>query len=212
MYPKEFWPLADKKGEFKERYKATLYQWDKNGGFALQYGAQREKTDATFRVKGAFDALNAQLPKIAELRGRYTALGNRHGYVETIPDKTVDPKRGYPMHLERYGGRVSPTEPFSYHVQGTACWAKNKALVRCDNQLRKWRASGFDGHIILEVHDELVFDFPAGTCAKEPWRIRKIKELMELSGSDFVIPMPLTVSPSFHPVTWAKDEPFPVPY
>lgn len=209
VYPEIFWPIAEEKGLFKERYKSTYYQWTKNGGFAIQYGAQKRKADATFRRAGAYDLLALKLPMIALLKDKYLRQANKHGYVETIPDKTVDHKRGYPMGLVRYGGKVNPTEPFSYHVQGTACWCKNKALIRCQNELDKWRAmDGFDGYIIMDVHDEIDFDLPAGTWSKEPWRIRRLKELMEESGRD--IGIPLTVSAAFHPENWADEADVPL--
>lgn len=204
IYPDVFWPIANEKGRFKDDYKSTYYQWVKNGGFAIQYGAQKRKADATFRKAGAYDLLSKMLPKVQALKDKYVAFGNKHGYVETIPDKTVDPKRGYPMGLIKYGGKVNPTEPFSYHVQGTACWCKNKALVRCQDQLDEWREKdGFDGYIIMDVHDEIDFDLPAGTWVKQPWRVRRLKELMEMSGND--IGIPLTVSASLHTHNWAEE-------
>lgn len=204
IYPDVFWPIAEEKGRFKDDYKSTYYQWVKNGGFAIQYGAQRKKADATFRKAGAYDMLNAMLPKVTALKAHYVAFAQRHGYVTTIPDRTVDPRQGYPMGVVKYGGRVNPTEPFSYHVQGTACWCKNKAMVRCQEQLDLWRAAdGFDGHIVMDVHDEIDFDLPAGTWVNQPWRVRRLKELMEQSGDD--IGMPLTVSASLHPENWSEE-------
>jgi DNA polymerase I-like protein with 3'-5' exonuclease and polymerase domains len=59
-------------------------------------------------------------------------------------------------------------------------------------------------YMVMQVHDELVFDFPKGT-GKEPWQtnlplIKTIKGLMEQGGTDIGIPTP--VSCEYHPVSW----------
>lgn len=81
-------------------------------------------------------------------------------------------------------------------------------MIRCYGQLQEWKKDGFDGHIILQVHDELVFSFPRrADPVKAPkqsnlFRIRKLMELMEQGGDDIGIPTP--VSCKYHPETWAK--------
>lgn len=196
IYPQEFWPLAEKKGAFKDRYKSTLYQYDKNGGFALQYGCGERKADKTFRVKGAYRLLKEKLPKIAALSDKYVQMAERQGYVTTLG--------GYPILASRTDdGRVLTTTPFNYHVSGSACEAKNRGLVRCSDQLAAWQQEGFDGHIALEIHDEILFDFPRGKTPDENnWRALELKRLMELSGNDIGIPCPVSVE--YHDTSWAK--------
>lgn len=200
----------DKMGPlFKERYKATWYQRVKNGNFAVQYGAQDREdgngtADRAYGVPGAQSRIAARFLKTAELNRKYISFANRHGYVETLPDKTVDARRGYPLMCVRTErGAVKPTVPFAYHVSGTAMWCTCKAMTRCDAYLR---SLPIDAYMPLQVHDELVFDFPCGGGA-EPWRsnlryIQRIAELMAQSGQD--IGVPLRVSVSYHAETWAK--------
>jgi len=59
--------------------------------------------------------------------------------------------------------------------------------------------------MILDVHDEIVVDFPAKRNGNRE-KIMEIKRLMEESGRD--IGIPLRASVSFHPVNWYDEEPF----
>jgi hypothetical protein len=125
--------------------------------------------------------------------------------VETIPDKSVDPERGYPILASRTDdGRVLSTTPFNYHVSGTACWVKNRALVKCSDQLATWREDGFDGCMSLEVHDDILFDFPRGDGPDTNLeRAMALRELMEEAGDGIGIPTPVSVS--YHDTSWAKE-------
>src|SRR5206468_6879796 len=98
--------------------------------------------------------------------------------------------------------------------QSTAMEWMQMAMIRCDAQLGEWRAEdGFDGHMVMQVHDELVFDFPqsrrevrAGGKAKVAYgnlkRIRRIQQLMEQGGEDIGVPTP--VSCEYHALSWAE--------
>jgi DNA polymerase I-like protein with 3'-5' exonuclease and polymerase domains len=200
LYPKLFWPLAQQKGAFKKKYNATWYTWGKNTGFAVQYGCQKRKADSTAHVEGAFELLNTGLPKVARLKAEVARFAEKNGYIETIPDKHVDPHRGYPLLCQRTEwGKILPTTPFSYFVQGSAMWCTRKALVRCHNQLNEWREKEkYDGHIVLCPHDELVFDLPVHPSNEA--KVKVLKGLMEKSGED--IGIPLTVSVTHCPVYW----------
>jgi DNA polymerase I-like protein with 3'-5' exonuclease and polymerase domains len=79
----------------------------------------------------------------------------------------------------------------------------NRAIVKCDEALMRWRSEGFDGYMILTVHDELVFDFPADH-PDNLTKIREIKQLMESCGDDLGIPTP--VSAEKHVVDWSVGE------
>ncbi len=97
------------------------------------------------------------------------------------------------------------TTPFNYHVSGTACWVKNTALARCADQCTEWRAEGFDAHIALEVHDDLLFDSPRGTSLEENLpRALILKGLMEQGGEDLVPRIPTPVSMEYIIESWAN--------
>ncbi len=172
-----------------------------------QYGAQESSgtADRAFHKVGAQRMIQERFYKIKELNDQMIAIARRRRYVETMPDKTIDPLRGYPLLCTRTDrGSVLPTVPLSYRVQGTAMWCTMKAMLRCHEQLESWRRNdGYEGYIVLQVHDEMVFDLPVVKEGSDYWRIRKLKELMEQSGDD--IGVPLRVSVSYHPVSWADD-------
>lgn len=194
IYP-EVWDKVEKEVGFasvgpacKKRFASSYYQWVKNGNFAKQYGAQRALTDATFRREGAFELLESKFTKLTALNRKYVQFANRHGYVETLPNAMFGESKGYPLLCTRTtGGGILPTVPLSYHVQGTAGDWMNNGMIRCFDQLEEWRGgkSRFDGHMVLNVHDEILFDFPQGNNL---WRVKKLKELVEQGGDDFGVP------------------------
>lgn len=198
----------------KKLFASTWYQWVKNGNFAVQYGAMEESgtSDRAYHVKGAHARIKSRFSKIAALNDQMIEYANRHGYVETIPDRSVDPSRGYPIQCSTTSwGKISPTVPLNYHIQSSAMWWMGKAMIRCQDYLDEVNAAnrGIMGEymMIMQIHDELVFDFPKGTGPK-PWltnlpKIRKIKYLMEQGGVDYGIPTP--VSCSYHPDNWGSE-------
>lgn len=204
----------------KKRFKDTWYQWVKNGDFAVGYGAI-DKADGTgtadkaFHKPGAHALLKERFAKKEELNQLWIDFADEHGYVETMPDKTVDPNHGYPLLCTRNDwGRILKTVPLNYHVQGTAMWWTMKAMIRTDEfftelnrseklfmqlmKRRKTRAEQAIGYnITLQVHDELVFDFPRGN-GPEPHKtnlpiMREVSRLMELSGDDVGVPTPVGI-------------------
>ncbi len=206
--------------DVKKEFESTWYQWTKNGNFAVTYGAveQSGTADRAYHVKGAQHQINARFKNIKKLNDSLIAIANKQGYVETMPDKTVDPKHGYPLLCTRskWGG-ILPTVPLNYHIQGTAMWWMMKAMIRCHKQLEEWRENRhdqFDGYMVMQVHDEIVFDLPklgdpVAEAAKKStfrmgsnlWRIRKIAKLMEMGGDD--IGVPTLVSCKYHTDNWS---------
>ena len=204
LWPNLYDPIKEKKGEFKKKY-INEYKRAKNTNFAKQYGAGKRKVDATAQVSGAYELIDRGMPLLAELQAGYLRQAERTGFVETLPDRTVDPTRGYPILASRTeDGRVLSTTPFNYHTSGTACWAKNTALIRCADQCAAWRSEGFDARIPLEIHDEILFDFPRGTTMEENLpRAMVLKRLMEQSGENLIPRIPSPVSVEYHDRTWA---------
>jgi hypothetical protein len=205
----------------KKKYGGTNYRWCKGGDFAIQYGAMfRGKdvvgtADRAFHRPGAHALLLSRFEKKEALNQRQIRLAKERGYVETLPDRTVDPEHGYPLLVTRTEwGDVLPTVPMSYHVQGSAGWWKSRGLVRCHGQLAEWRREGFDAWCILDVHDELVFDFPKGFDPRidkkrsNLGRARVLQRLLAQAGADFVPAVKTPVAVEYHDVSWAKGHAF----
>ncbi len=201
----------------KKKYAATWYQWCKNGGFAVQYGAVLKASgwgtaDKAFHRQGAHDLLKTRFANLEELNQEQIRFANKHGYVETLPDRSVDPDRGYPIMCTRtHRGRILETVPLNYHVQGTAMWWTMKAMIRVAaffarlnrGELfeRKIWAGGY--YIVMQVHDELVVDSPTGNPREYNLPVMsEVRRLMTLGGDDIGIPTPVGLE--FHPVHWAE--------
>lgn len=188
--------------DFKKKFEATWYQWVKNGNFAVIYGAQEATADMTYHVEGAYQKIRWRFPAIAKLADKQIELAKQRGYVETIPDRSVDPSKGYPLLCSRsQSGEILPTVPLNYHVQGTAMWWTCMAMIRCYEYLK-----GFPGYrITMQVHDELVFDFPYKPDMGNLPIIKEIKALMEKGGEDIGVPTPVSIE--YCPVSWDKGQP-----
>lgn len=221
LHPKLFEECVNEQGVidgriFKKKYESTWYQWVKNGNFAVQYGAMEESgtADRAYHMKGAQNIVQGRFTEINKLNLRMIHSANKFGYVETIPDKTVDPNRGYPILCKRtQWGKVLATTPLNYHVQGTAMWWMMKAMIRCHELLSSWRNKGFNAYMVMQIHDEIVFDLPRSKVdpREDPtggksnlWRIRKLRETMEMSGEDIGIPTP--VSCEYHSNNWSEGD------
>ena len=200
----------------KKKYAATWYQWCKNGNFAIQYGAVNIEDEAkwgtadrAYHKKGAHSLLQARFNNLQKLNRKQIDFANKHGYVETMPDRTVDPARGYPLLCTRSSyGKVLETVPLSYHVQGTAMWWMSKAMIRVQEYLDQLNAASTKGYfMVMQVHDELVLDFPSGK-GSDPWKsnlpkIRKIQRVMAQGGQDLVCPVKTPVGCEYHSTSWA---------
>jgi DNA polymerase I-like protein with 3'-5' exonuclease and polymerase domains len=200
----------------KKQYGNGPYHYAKCGGLAMQYQCGEATADRAFRRKGGYRKLKDFLTKLGALNRRWVAYANKWGWVETMPDRTVNPRKGYPLLCARgESGWIVPTTPLNYRVQGSAGWWMIKAVNRCHTQLREWNREGFDGRLALPVHDELIFDFPKhGDPRKDRsdqsgkfrtsnlWRMRRLQRLMEQGGEDIGVPTPVTVE--WHPESWDK--------
>jgi DNA polymerase I-like protein with 3'-5' exonuclease and polymerase domains len=212
----ELWNAALKEHGPNDAWKACKklpqYQWTKNGNFAVQYGAvDREDglgtADRAYHLPGAQSRIKARFKKMTKLNDWCIAFATKHGYIETMPDRTVDPARGYPLLCTRtQWGQILPTVPLNYHIQGTAMWWMGKAMIRVQAQLDEWnkglskeeiRQRGY--FVAMQVHDEMVFDFPKrGHPKTDPKRsnlarVKVLQKLMEEGGNDIGIPTPVSI-------------------
>ena len=194
----------------KKKYASTWYQWTKNGNFAVQYGAIEKSgtADRAYHVEGAQRRIQGRFKKIhgaGGLNDQMIAQAEKFGCVETMPDKTVDPKRGYPLLCTRtHYGKILPTVPLNYHVQGTAMWWMSKAMVRSQEYLNMLNAmqNSCGYFMAMQVHDEIVFDFPYKPKQGNLPKIEKIGRLMARGGDDIGLPTPVSVE--YHKDNWSE--------
>lgn len=218
----------DKAGPYiKKEYADTYYQWCKNGGFGVQYGAVLKAdgwgtADRAFHKRGAHQLLVDRLGKLADHNRWCIAFANRHGYIETIPDRTVCPERGYPLLCTRTEfGKILETVPLNYRTQGSAMWWTLKAMSKTAPQLAEWskaheartgRRNAY--RIAMQVHDEIVFVMPRAADprtnpkASNLGRARILQRLMASCGDDFTVRVPTPVSVEYHPDNWGAGVSF----
>lgn len=212
LHPEEWDACIKEVGEeeagelFKKKYKSTLYQWTKNGNFAELYGAvdrndgQMGTADRAFHKKGAQSIISKRLKEKNKLNKSYIAFAEKNGFVYTLPDRTVNPEHGYPLQCSRTRwGQVLPTVPLNYHVQGTACWVMMRAMFKVRDYLQTLRGEPL---IVMNVHDEIVLDFPFREKKRNLPKIRKVRQLMESCGDD--VGVKLTCGMDYHPSNWAE--------
>lgn len=194
------------KKEFKQQYKCT-----KNFNFAVQYGSGEANADLTAKRPGAFKLISQKLSKLNALNQKQIAYAKKtkkefgFGFIETLPDRTIDPTKGYPLRCtETESGGILTTVPLSYHVQGSAMWLTCTGMQKVDHQLDEWR-NQWDAFITMQVHDEIVIDCPKRANPKENprqsnlGRMRVIQQLLESGGQDFVPSIPTPFGCNFHP-------------
>lgn len=203
LHPEKFAECRKEGVSFKDKY-PLWYRRVKSGSFSILCGAVEESgtADRAYGVPGAQRIIKGRLTKMAALSKQLLDFAEKHGYIETMPDRTVDPNRGFPVMCSRSEwGKIIPTTPFSYFVQSTAMWWMMRAMVRCYEYTQ---SLGPDYRICMQVHDEIVVDFPYVPNKGNLPKIRKLRRLMEQGGDD--IGVPITCSVAYHPNNYSEGE------
>ena len=193
----------------KKKYASTWYQWTKNGNFAVQYGAVAESgtADRAYHVNGAQEEVEKRFKNIGRLNQKMIQLASDNGFVETVPDKEVDPHRGYPILCTKSRwGSVKPTIPLNYHIQGTACWITSMAMIDTQSYFDwlNFDCERADHFIVMNVHDEIVIDLPFVENKGNLHIVTEVKRIMERRGD--CVGIPLTCGVEYHPNNWSESE------
>ena len=129
-------------------------------GLARQLSIPRE--EAAAYIKKYFQ----KFPGIQDYMEKYRAFGREHGYVSTIFGRKIWlPQIKSSNGAERsFGERQAINAP----LQGSAADIIKRAMIRMPGALK---AAGLKGKMLLQVHDELVFEAPE----------KEAKKLMEVA-------------------------------
>jgi DNA polymerase-1 len=164
--------------------------------FSIIYGASafslaRELGTSSAEAQKFIDRYFAERPKVREYLDRVVEEARERGYSETIfgRQRQVPELRAPDRALQQAGRRIALNNP----IQGSAADIIKVAMIRAAGEIerRKLRT-----RMILQVHDELVFEVPeAEKAAVEPL----VREAMEGAAQ---LAVPLLVRLGFGP-NWA---------
>ncbi len=159
-------------------------------GLARQLSIPRE--EAAAYIKKYFQ----KFPGIQDYMEQHRAFGREHGYVETIFGRKVWlPQIKSPNGAERsFGERQAINAP----LQGSAADIIKRAMIRMPKALKD---AGLKAKMLLQVHDELVFEVPE----KEARKLAEVAaKTMAAAPSPVVqLNVPLVVEAQ-HAKSWAE--------
>ena len=194
MFARIVCPEAIRKAGGEDRFKKTQqYRYVKNGDFALTYGASAATADAAYHIKGAYRKVRRYFTKLDTYMRSIVSLAERRGYITTR--SAVG--EGYPLYTTP--GKAY-TQAVDYVCQGTAGWAMLLAIIQCWKYLAQYPTH----HMIMTIHDELLFDFPADD-ERNMAILANCTHLMESSGAH--INVPLKAEAEVITTTWDKGVP-----
>jgi DNA polymerase-1 len=159
-------------------------------GLARQLSIPRE--EAAAYIKKYFQ----KFPGIQDYMEQYRAFGREHGYVETIFGRKVWlPQIKSPNGAERsFGERQAINAP----LQGSAADIIKRAMIRMPKALED---AGLKSKMLLQVHDELVFECPEKEAKK---LIEVATKVMSAAPHPIVqMKVPLVVEAK-HAKSWAE--------
>lgn len=148
-----------------------------------QHGLSKELGKSFEEAQAIIDAYFKRYPKIRGYLDRQIAQAKQDGFVQTllgrrryVPElKSPDPA------LRQLGERIAINTP----IQGTAADLIKQAMVQVADQLARQHLSS---RMILQVHDELVFECPRNELQQLSTLARSIME------TALVLDVPLTVT------------------
>ena len=155
---------------------ATIYG---QGAFALAGNLGISVAEA----KAFIDAYFERFPGVRNYLDTQVEMARRCGYVETLSGRRryIPEINSKNFNIRSFGERVATNAP----VQGSAADIIKIAMIRIDHRLR---AEGSGARMLLQVHDELLFEVPVAEL--EPTRTL-VQELME---GAFSLSVPLEVT------------------
>lgn len=158
--------MSDDEAKRTKAYKST-----KNGNFAIIYGATPVKADLTYKVPGAYQQIAERFPEVRTFTQQLHQEVQTRGYIETLT--------GYRLYIPL----EDPHKAVSGKIQGTAGSVIGRAMVNCQQVLDEQYTPG---RLILQVHDELVFDVPKSYPS---WLPQEISNAMIRIGDDINVPL-----------------------
>ncbi|MBE3549850.1 MAG: DNA polymerase I [Brockia lithotrophica] len=147
-------------------------------GLSQQLGIPRKEAAAFIgRYFAAYPGVKRYLDEAVERArrdGYVTTLFGRRRYLPEIRDRNFSRRS--------FAERTAMNTP----IQGTAADIIKRAMLRVDERLA---AEGLRARLLLQVHDELVFEFPA---VEEPRLVDLVRDAME-GAADLAVPLKVDI-------------------
>ncbi len=149
------------------------------------YGLSKELKIPVKEAQDYIDRYFAQYPEVVRFIERTIQEAKERGYVKTLfGRKRPVPELFSPKKDEReQGKRIAINTP----IQGTAADVIKLAMVKAQRYIDE---SGVDAHMILQVHDELVFEVKQEDAESFA---EAIKEVMEQAAPEIDVPLKVDV-------------------
>jgi DNA polymerase-1 len=156
-------------------------------GLAGRLGVARE--EGQFIIDRYFE----RFPGIRNYIGETTAFVREHGFTQTLfGRKTHFPNIRSPQQNLRQGSeRAAINAP----IQGTSADLIKRAMNRMDGTLA---AAGLGARMLLQVHDELVFEVPEGEVEETAAIVRKVMESAAEPALRLDVPLDVEVGQGAH--------------
>ncbi|MDO8914691.1 MAG: DNA polymerase, partial [Coriobacteriia bacterium] len=129
--------------------------------FGIVYGISSHGLSESLKIPRAeaqamIDRYFAAYPKVREYLDRTVSEAHHNGYAVTLFGRRrwIPELRSSNFNLRSFGERTAMNHP----MQGSAADIMKLAMIAVDDALR---AEGFKASMVLQVHDELVFESPA---------------------------------------------------
>ncbi len=174
-------PVKDMPGEVRRRAKAInfgIIYGISAFGLANQLGIAREEAGAYIRKY--FE----RFPGIRDYMEETKAFAKKHGYVETLFGR----KCHYPdiaasnASIRSFNERAA----INARLQGTAADIIRRAMIRMEGALAKQKLAA---QMLLQVHDELVFEVPDNEVEKTLPVVKKVMEDAPMPALSLSVPL-----------------------
>ena len=149
--------------------------------FGLANQLSIERSEAGDYIKRYFE----RFPGIRDYMDGAKAFSREHGYVETVFGRRIhfpDIRSSNPS-VRAFNERASINAP----IQGSAADIIRRAMIRMDAALAEARLDSVQ--MLLQVHDELVFEGPEGDVEKAIPVIRHVMENAAMPALAMVVPL-----------------------
>lgn len=136
-------------------------------------------------AKDLLRSYDKAFPEMQAFMNEYAAEAEKQGYIYNLYDRRLNVDQGF-------GYRA-----VNYLVQGTAADMMKDSIHRCRRFLLD---TGLDAHVLLTIHDELVFEIRKDCLY--PWLINQLMTIM--SQNEGRIGVPMVVEPKIVTRSWEE--------